>query len=354
MILNAKNPHGGDIHNNKVRLDFSANINPLGTPNTVKAAVITSVDKLSAYPDPYCTRLRAQISAKEKVDSCHIICGNGAAELIYQYTAALKPKRALILAPGFCEYEDSLKAVNADIDYFMLEEKNQFKVTDAILLALTKRYDAVYLCNPNNPTGQVIKQELMEQILTVCNENQIYLFVDECFLEWLPKDWEHTLTHAVTRYPNLFVLKAFTKSYGMAGVRLGYGCCSDSSLLERMSRMSQTWNISTVAQECGIAALGCSEFLEQAKDLVAIEKNYLIDELGKMDAKVYGSMANYIFFRIRHTTLKEELLKRGIMIRSCSNYRGLTKEYYRIAVKKHCENEQLIQEMKEIIWQKQL
>ena len=205
--------------------------------------------------------------------------------------------------------------------------------------------DAVFLCNPNNPTGKTIAPQLLERILSFCAETEMKLFVDECFLDL--SDTGESLKVFLAEHPNLFILKAFTKSYGMAGIRLGYCLCSDSVLLERMSKAVQPWNVSSLAQAAGIAALQEQAFLQKTKDLVAVEREWLKRELEKLGFRVIPSSVNYLLFQAPaclHTKLKAK----KIAIRNCDNYFGLGPGWYRIAVRLHEENECLIRAMKEV------
>lgn len=171
------------------------------------------------------------------------------------------------------------------------------------------------------------------------------LFVDECFLDL--SDTGESLKVFLAEHPNLFILKAFTKSYGMAGIRLGYCLCSDSVLLERMSKAVQPWNVSSLAQAAGIAALQEQAFLQKTKDLVAVERQWLKQELEELGFRVCPSSTNYLLFH-GSADLHLKLEEKKIAIRNCDNYYGLGSGWYRIAVRLHKENEHLIRAMKEV------
>ena len=342
MLLHQVNPHGGDIYRHKIRLDYSANLNPFGTPPLVKEAIVKASECLYPYPDPYCEDLRKAIARKENVPAEFIFCGNGAAELIFSYGIATKPKKVLIVAPTFCEYAQSLTYQETEITYYYLKEEKEFTLSDDILNTITREYDTVYLCNPNNPTGKCVPYDLLQKLLMKCKEYGVRFFVDECFLEWV--NGANSLVGECMKYPNLFVLKAFTKSYGMAGVRLGYAICSDYELFQRMSETSQTWNVSTCAQLAGIAACKCEDFFIKAKTHIESERTRLIHCLRKCNIKVIEGDANFLLLK-SELNLFEKLLERGILIRDCSNFIGLTNGYYRIAVKSKEENDILLNEI---------
>ena len=263
MLYETQNPHGGDLYSRKILLDFSANINPYGTPQAVKDAVAGSVDALCHYPDPYCRALVSAIAEFEGVEEKQVFCGNGAAELIFSCCMALRPRKALVLSPCFSEYETALKVFGTEVDHYLLRREDGFALTEAFLPYLQSyRGQLLMLCNPNNPTGQVTDRGLLESILAVCREKQIFLFIDECFLDLTEDGEAFSMKPFLKENPNLLLLKAFTKSYGMAGLRLGYCLSGNRQLLHTMGCQVQPWNVSIPAQNGGIAALRQRDFLE--------------------------------------------------------------------------------------------
>ena len=206
----------------------------------------------------------------------------------------------------------------------------------------------VFLCNPNNPTGRLIETALLEEICRVCAQMGTRLFLDECFLDLSDDGGVSSMKRYLAQYPKLFILKAFTKNYGMAGLRLGYCLCGDRALLEHMSRMTQVWNVSVPAQEAGLAALEESAFLARAKAIIAEERAFLDEGLEKLGFKVCRSDANYILFHTQ-AEIEVHLAEQGILIRNCANYHGLQQGWHRIAVKRREENELLISALREIV-----
>lgn len=340
--------HGGDVYSHEGCLDFSANCNPLGTPESVKEAVIRSLDGVVHYPQVGCGPLREAIAGYEGTEADHVICGNGAADLIFSLCRAKMPRRALLPAPTFGEYEQALSSVGCEVEYFYLKEEEGFVVGESFLDALHRKLDMVFLCNPNNPTGVLMEREFLFQVLRICRDLDILLAVDECFLDFVKEPENYTLKAQLSRYHNLFILKAFTKRYAMAGIRLGYGLCENRELLERMELMTQPWNVSSPAQAAGIAALKEQEYVQAGREMVFAEVEYLKKELLFLGLKVYPSSANYIFFK-GPEDLWEACLERKLLLRDCSNYPGLGKGYYRAAVKKPEENRKLVEGLREIL-----
>lgn len=337
-----KHRHGGNIYGYGSILDFSANINPLGMPKAVREAIAGCADACLHYPDPDAKSLREAIAKAEGIPAEAIICGNGAAELIYLLSAALQPKKAVLLAPAFAEYEESLLPVGCQTCFYECRKSAGFVPDEAYLDLLTEDVDIAFLCNPNNPTGAYIPKELLKSIRRKCLQNKIFLVLDECFLDFTGESKERSLIPELSA-GGLFILKAFTKIYAMPGLRLGYGMTYDRELLFRMQKARQPWSVSVPAQLSGIAALSEEGFVEKTVCYVREERAFLKGGMENLGIRVYPGEANYLFFETGDPLFGKKLEEKGILIRDCSNYRGLTPGYYRIAVRTRQENEKLLE-----------
>ena len=345
--------HGGDYVGYRERygrdaLDFSANVSPLGMPTAVAQAIGEAAYHADRYPDPLCRELCAAIARAESVPAEWVLCGNGAADLIFRLALSVRPRRALILAPTFAEYAAALETVGCEICRYELSEQNDFALTPEFANAIDENVDMVFLCQPNNPTGQVANRALMRQILNKCQAMGAWLAVDECFLDFLPDSDAYTMMRELGGAENLFILKAFTKLYGMAGVRLGYGLCADGKLLARMRNAGQPWAVSSLAQAAGMAALEQTEYVEQVRSLIEKERPYLQAGLQALGLRVISGKANYLLFRATRT-LGEEMERRGVVLRGCGNYPGLDDTWYRTAVRTRRENDILLQTLREVL-----
>ncbi len=337
--------HGGDIYGKQaVHLDFSICINPLGMPQPVRDALVDHVTDYEAYPDPRCRELVRALAQAEGVPPSAILCGNGAADLIYRFCLAFKPHHALVCAPTFSEYERAVACAGGHVEYLRLREDEEFAVGRPILEAIDERTDAVFLCNPNNPTGQLVDRPLLLAILDRCEAVGARLVCDECFL---PFTHAESLVSQCAGHRRLFVLKAFTKAYSLAGIRLGHVICSDAEALSRMREQGQCWNVSTVAQVAGIAALRCREVMPRTRAFLDEERPFVARSLTSLGFRVYRGDANYVLFSAREG-LHGELARKGILIRSCSNYVGLDERFYRVGIKGHVENLELIEALEEV------
>lgn len=344
--------HGGDVYSARQKmkqepLDFSANINPMGMPPGAVRAAADALQQCTQYPDPLCRELRAALAAYEGIPAEQIVCGNGAADLIFRIVAATHPQRALLLEPTFAEYEQALRSMDCSIAYFPLQESEGFVLPEAFLQQLTPEINLLFLCNPNNPTGRTVSPALLQEIWKRCEEAGILLVVDECFNEFLEHPEQNTLKGVLKTGTNSVILKAFTKSFAMPGLRLGYGLCGNGDLAERIFSCGQPWGVSIPAQAAGVAALQEKGYLERMRRLVQTERRWLSENLVRLGLCVFPSEANYILFRTEtEISLRERMEQRGVLIRACGNYRGLDDRYYRIAVRGHDENERLIAALK--------
>lgn len=342
------NPHGGDIYSSDYICDFSVNVNPFGAPGSVLTAVRESAEKLANYPDTSCMELRGALARKLSLQEENLIFGNGAAELIFALVHALRPKKALLAAPCFAEYEAALNAAECQILYYPLRPENNFELQEDFCSWITQETDLVFLCNPNNPTGTVTPHSLLLKAAIRAEECGAFFVVDECFWQFVQDEKRVTMLNETDRFSTLFLLHAFTKTYAMPGLRLGYGISSNRELLERMERQMQAWNVSVPAQMAGIAALREDGYTENLASVIAQERGYLSGELGRAGLKVYPSDSNFILFE-GPEDLKERCAEKKILIRDCRNYQGLCTGWFRIAVRLHEENEMLIRILNEIL-----
>lgn len=340
--------HGGDIYRYPDMIDFSSNCNPFGPPQRVQDAICRAAGQIGHYPDVQCSLLRDALSAKLHVPGAWIFFGNGAAEVIFAAVTALKPKKALLPAPTFAEYAQALETVGCEIQYEQTAEADGFALPMDFAEQITEDIDMVFLCNPNNPTGNLLSREETERVIRRAGALDCTVVLDECFLDFVENPDEFSMLGELAAYPHVILLKAFTKLYAMAGVRLGYGISSNPAIIEKLERSVQTWNVSSLAQAAGLAALAEDAYVRESLTTMRAERAYLLQALEKLGCRTYASQANYIFFR-GETTLGEKLRAAGFLVRDCSNYAGLGKGYYRVAVRLHEDNVKLVQALAHIL-----
>lgn len=379
--------HGGDIYRQQVTYDFSVNINPLGLPDAVRQVMENSGDLAMQYPDLQCQKLRIQLADCLGIRPEQILCGNGASELIPAVCHMLRPQKALLSTPCFSGYEAALQAVGTEVIRVPLSEADGFAFTEEYGSKLETRIkeekpELLFLTTPNNPTGKLTEPAYIRRLLTVCEKTHTYLVLDECFMELTGQSAQYSMLREIDSYEKLLILRAFTKTFAMPGIRLGY-LVGQQAVLSSVQKQLPEWNVSTLAQAAGVAALADTRYLERACRMIGSERERMSRELEKLGCKVYPSDTNYILFYVNQygrqkstdlnhgnekrvckkpatdcqagpeqaagAELKDRLLRKQIMIRDCSDYPGLTDGYYRVAVKLPEENRMLLDAMAEIL-----
>lgn len=330
--------HGGNVYAyDAIELDYSVNLNPLGMPPQILQAVRDAAPQYEIYPDIYCRELAAAVAEREEVPAQWLVFGNGAADLIVRLCSALAPKRALVPGPTFAEYAIAARQAGAEIVCHSLCEDNGFQITRAYAQAVQPGIDLVFLCNPNNPTGRLAEPGAVEQVLQACSRVGATLVVDECFLDFTRGQ---SCKPLMPQAQNLIILKAFTKMFSMAGLRLGYLLCANAAVRQAIFERGQRWSVSTPAQVAGVAAAALRDYPARTRALVEQERPWLQAQLQALGCQVYPSDSNFFLFRSR-TDLWDRALEKGILLRSCANFEGLDPHYYRVGVKSREKNEKL-------------
>ena len=341
--------HGGDIYRHPDVLDFSANINPLGTPPAVVQAAKDSMEWICHYPDACQEKLKQALAAYEQVPVEWLICGNGAAELIFALVQAVKPKRALVMAPTFAEYEQALRATGCEICYYKKREATGFQLEEDFLDLLNEDIDMVFLCSPDNPTGKLIDRSMLWKILARCETYGIRMVLDECFIDFAENAATASILADTKRWRTLFILRSLTKMHAIPGIRIGYAVTSDMEFLEKMEQSRQPWSVSIPAQAAGMASLKERMRVKRTCDFTNRERIWMENELDKLGITHYPSDANFILMR-SGINLYEKLKKQKILVRDCSNYKGLGEGYYRVCMRQRGDNQKLIDALGEILY----
>lgn len=347
--------HGGNIYGNEIEYDFSVNLNPLGPPKSVQDALAAALNHVEEYPDPEYRELRRGLANYWQLAEEQLVLGNGASELIPGIIRTLSPKNCMVTAPCYSGYETALNAAapSCRIYRIPLRAEDDFTLPENICQEIARvKPNLLILTNPNNPNGKRISANRLREITDACRAAGTVLLVDECFLALSGGD-EDSLIHCI-RSESLpaVVLRAFTKTFAIPGVRLGYAVCSGFPAA-RIRRELPEWNLSVFAQYAGSAALeaaagGTSGYLAASVEMIAREREFLSEELEKLGFRVFPSDANYILFQSRDRELHRKLLEKGVLIRDCRDYHGLTAGFYRTAVRTHRENTVLLQCLRNI------
>ncbi len=326
-------------------LDFSSNVNPLGFPSSVRSDLKKDSQLFSVYPDSDSNQLRTILAKYVKIPKDRIIVGNGATEIIYNFCKAfLNKKRVLIPMPTFGEYEAAARLEGAKVSYFKTMDLNQD--VDEFIKTIPKN-DCIFICNPNNPTGVLTNQKNMLKILKASHKNSVLVFVDECFIEFSnPKE---SIISKLNKFDNLFILRSLTKSFGLAGLRVGYGLGS-KYMIGILNKIKIPWNVSGIAQSMAVKALSNKSHLTKTIKLIKKEREFLKNSISKTNFQCYDSQANFILIKshIRSKQLKKKLLKKKILVRDCGSFKGLDDTFLRVAIRTHNENQKLVNELNKL------
>lgn len=339
--------HGGDWSSYEREygaspLDFSANVSPLGVPEGARRAMERAAGEADRYPDPDCRALRAAIAAHEGVAAEQVLCGAGAGDLIFRAVLAARPRRALVTAPCFGEYETAIEAAGGEVVRVPLD--GDFRLDDRVLDA-ADGVEMIILCQPNNPSGVTVAPALVREIVA---RSGCRVLLDECFVGFLNEPETYSAKPLLADYPNLLIVNAFTKLYGLAGARLGWAVCADAAFLDAMRRAGAPWAVSSLAQAAGLAALAEEDYVNRVRALTRRERPRLFRELTELGLRVVPGEANFLLFRCE-TPLARPLRERGVLIRSCADYAGLDEAWYRVAVRTREDNERLVAALREVL-----
>ncbi|MBI5075199.1 MAG: threonine-phosphate decarboxylase [Nitrospirae bacterium] len=346
--------HGGNIHKAsqisglplKQILDFSASINPLGLPKTAIAAIRKAISLLPHYPEPFADSLASRIALHYSLPPESLICGNGSTELIYLIPRVLKPKRILVAAPTFSEYERACKSIQkSEVRKLKLRPESRFDINPEAFIKSMHGCDLAFLCNPNNPTGRLIKRKDVLKIADAAREFGCYLAVDEAFMDFCP---DETVMKYVSRNPYLIVLRSLTKFYALAGLRIGFGVFP-LPFAQRMKIQKEPWTINCLADAAGRAVLNDTGYRSRSLEMMHGEKQFLEAGLERLGINHIRSVANYYLLEMKYAQkVIRDLSKKGILLRDCSNFDGLAETYMRIAVRSRKENKILLKELSKL------
>ena len=329
-------------------LDYSSNINPLGASPMVRRYLKRQLGSISEYPDSDSVNLRKALKWYCKIPHEQIVIGNGATEIIYNFCKAFLNKKTSVLIPipTFGEYEAAAKLSGCKIIFF--KTMNLESDLDNFIKKIPKN-GCVFVCNPNNPTGKLFSKRNLLKIVQAAKKKSSLVFVDESFIELVPKSNQSVIQY-VKKFSNLFILRSMTKSFGLAGIRIGYGIAS-KQIISILNNIKIPWNVSGLAQHAAGAALCSASYLNKAKKIVKKESQYLRNSISKIDGfECHDAAANFILIKTKQKskTIQKKLLKKKILIRDCSSFHGLDNNYIRIAVKTRKENKKLVKALEKI------
>jgi threonine-phosphate decarboxylase len=355
-------PHGGNITlasqvyglpEDKI-IDFSANINPLGPPPGTYEAIMNNLQLITRYPDPASKALKDQLSIHLGVPQNNILVGNGASEIIYLITNSFRPSNVMVLAPTFSEYALASKCSGAKVLEFPLPRSQDYSFQREILSALyTYKIDLLFLCNPNNPIGNLIPPDCLEATLKATVQIGATIVLDESFMDFITQKSSLSMVKEATSNKGLIVLYSLTKFYALAGLRLGCAVAS-AETIRYLEDRRDPWSVNALAQVAGVKALQDRDFSHQTMKWLDVEKSFLYHKLSQITGlRPLRPEANYICLEISNPKLNSHIVtsemgKKGLLVRNCANYSNMNQSFIRIAIKTRAQNELLIKGLQEL------
>ncbi len=345
--------HGGRapevIEKCRKMTDFSTNVNPVAPPD-IKEILLGACENVHSYPDNQYIKFREAAASFAGVHCENIVPGNGSVEIIRLFAELIieRGDKVIIPYPTFCEYEFNCRLFGAKP--LFVEHSKLDMIPDEML----EESKILFICNPNNPTGELITRFSLEELARRCVKNETYLFVDETFIELSDPEQSIGNMAAAAKEDYVFVLRSLTKCFSIPGIRIGYGIGS-RSLVELMNKSRLSWNLSCFAEAVGICFFQKSDYLKESRELIKSERKWLINQLSKINGiHPLRSHANFILLDVKDTGLSsseltECMLYRGFLIRNCSSFQSLGEGYVRVAVRTRKENEKLVAALKQVI-----
>ncbi len=349
--------HGGNIYaaakqyglDVKKIIDFSSNVNPLGSSSIARRAARRALSIIERYPDPEMTDLRRAIAQYHGIKTEQVVCGNGSNGLIHLIPRVLRPRHVLIPIPTYSEYASAAQDTGCEVMPFPLKERDGFRVDPVEMSFVLKGVDMVFLCNPNNPTGQIVPKREMIEIMNYVLQQGTTLVIDEAFMDF--NESESMVKEAV-QSSRIICLRAFTKFFGMPGLRVGYAI-SDEATIAELREFQEPWTVNIPAERAAITALNDWGYIKKTRRLIGKERDRMLSALRLLPGvETYPGSANFILFKLvsgdAHM-VRQKLGYRGLLVRECSGFPGLDSRFIRIAIRTRRENNRLIKALRELL-----
>ncbi len=335
-------------------MDFSASINPFGPPDCIQAAIHDSIRFIRHYPDPKQRDMLISLANFLQIKEKYVVVGNGACESIYLLANLLQGKNILIPSPTFIEYETAMAGNNAILKFPQIKETNNFCFPYEEVMDELSWADAIWICNPNNPTGKLIEHSMLIAILDNAIKTNTLVIVDESFLIFIASYKEETLLNVLDNYPNLILISSLTKFFAIPGIRIGYMATSNAEILNKLKKQLPPWSVNIFAQMIVPGMLHDNVFITRSIELIEKTRDEFFKRLSELKTlRVYPSAANFFLIKlcgdIHANELSQQLVKDNILIRNCYNLRGLDDTYIRVSVMREEQNKVLAEKLGQII-----
>ena len=330
-------------------IPFAGNVNPLGISPLLKKSMASHIESISEYPDRDYKELRSTLSLYCNVPMEHIIVGNGATEMISLTMQLLRPKHALLLSPTYSEYTREIDLVGGDVEEYFLREDLDFKLDlNDLISKLTDDIDLLAICNPNNPTSSALNTEEITKILTHCKLHDIFVMIDETYIEFAPEGTSLSAVSLVPEFDNFMVIRGVSKFFAAPGLRFGYGLTSNQAFLQTLLTHQNPWSLNNIGAYAGERMLKDTDYIQKTWSLINSERTRMCTELSGLDTvKIYPAYANFVLVKILKEGLTsfdvfEKAIHQNLMIRDCSSFESLNGEYVRFCIMNPEDNDRLL------------
>lgn len=329
--------HGIDA--NRI-IDFSSNVNPLGYPDGLEEYLTVNLLSIRRFPEITSERLRSGLAGLHHCEVEEVIVGNGSTEIIFLIPRAFRVKNALIVAPTYADYADAVKYAGGKIDFYFTEESDGFEPDPDELEKRIPKHDLVFICNPNNPTGGFLAEEVTQRLVKEFPE--VLFVIDATYAPFV-----NGLMSSARVPLNVIELHSFTKIFGVPGLRLGYAISSQAHI-DRLLAFKEPWTVNSLAQRAGEFLFEQREWVEQSCRTIAEEKSYFKKRVNSIrNIEIFDSSTHFFLIKIltseiNSSDLKKQLLQEHLLIRDCSNFVGLSDHFFRVAVQTREKNQMLL------------
>lgn len=335
---------------------YNANLNPMGVPESVTKSIAEHASSVMRYPNDYYKGLKASISVYAGCKEEHIVLGNGSSDLLRLFTALLAPKKAMVLVPSFSEYENVLNIYGCETVFYELDESRgfEFDITDFVG-SLDSSIDMIILGNPNNPTSQIISRDDMETLCEVCKELDIFLLIDEMYIEFTEKYQELTSVPLVEEYNNIAVLRSISKFFAVPGLRLAYAIMNNEDNMSIINITSAPNQITSLTAAVCTDMFKDKRYIQESRSQIYTERNLIYSAMStNRNVQLYKPYANFMLVKILKDDVSASQIAahcnlKGIVIRNCENIRGLSDKYIRFCFMKPSQNDLLVNTILELL-----
>lgn len=356
MIKHKDHFHGSDLEKiEKIYgikkediISFSANVNPLGISPKLREGITEHIDCITTYPDRDYVELRHCIANYCSTETENVIVGNGSTELISLFVQIQHPSKAMILGPTYSEYEREIALGGGKTIYYPLREENDFLLDpNHFISKLSEDIDMLIICNPNNPTGTAINVHDMRKILDACMECNIFVMVDETYVEFAENVNEISAVSLTRTYDNIAILRGTSKFFAAPGLRLGYAICSNTDLIQAINRRKDPWSINSIAVIAGTLMFNDEEYIKNTRQLIKTERERLYKLFEDSNRfKPYKPQGNFMLLKIIDENITsgelfDKCIRQGLMIRDCSTFPYLGENYIRFCFMNPSDNDKL-------------